>query len=255
MSAVTSYYYDAQLKRYLLQFMSIFADMQVSVGRNADNEPRLIKVPIYGASKDRVVAALKSDNTQNSPIRLPAMSAWMINIDQSPETRKGSSVNRRQTYMPSQGLFPNDISVVEQRMPAPYKTQFELTIWASNTDQLHQLLEQIMMIFNPQLQIQTSDEPFDWQKITQVELIDIQNDENMEAGADRRMSKQTLRFEVPIWIGVPANIHKQYVKDIFMRVSAVSQDVNTNAEILADLDGSGEPYELNISIDTIEGIE
>lgn len=255
MAAVRQYYYDAQLKRYLLQFMSVFADMQVSVGRDEKNEPRLIKVPVYGASKDRVVASIKSDNTQNKPIRLPAMSAWIMNIDQAPDLRKGSAGVRRQTFMPTGGIFPDDISVAEQRMPAPYKVQFELAVWASNTDQLHQILEQIMMIFNPQLQIQTSDEPFDWQKITQVELTDINNDENMDAGGDRRISRQTLTFEVPIWIGVPIDVHQRYVRDIYTRVGLVSQAANTREEIVDELNDQGIPYELNFSLFDIEGIE
>jgi hypothetical protein len=232
--------------------MSVFADMRVTVGRNEDNEPRYVTVPVYGASKDRVVAAIKSENTQNKPIRLPAMSAWFSNIDQAPEMRKGSAGVRRQTYMPNGGLFPDDISVVEQRMPAPYKLNFELSVWASNQDQRHQILEQILMIFNPQIQIQTSDEPFDWAKITQVELIAINNDETVPAGTDRRVTRTNLEFQVPIWISVPTEIHKRYVRDIYVRVAAASQAANTPEKIVSEFDSLGIPYELNFTLDDID---
>ena len=252
MTALRSYYYNYQMRNYLLQFMAVFSDMQVSVGQNEDLSPRLIKVPVYGASKDRVVAAIKSENTQNKPIRLPAMSAWLYGIDQAPDMRKGIGGTRRQSYMPTGGLFPDDISVVEQRQPVPYKAQYELVLWSSNQDHNFQLLEQIMMLFNPQIQIQTSDDGFDWTKITQIELTDIQQDENMDAGGDRRISKTTLRFTMPIWIAAPVDVHQRYIKDIYLRVGAVSSGSVTNEQFVSDLDAQGIPYELKFSVDDVD---
>jgi len=249
MSEISTYYYDGQMKRYLVQFMAIFGDMQISVGKNADLSERLVKVPIYGASKDRVVAAIKSENTQNAPVRLPAMSAWMATIDQAPESRKGIGAVRRKTYMPTGGVFPDDIGVVEQRMPVPYKSQFELTIWTSNTSQMQQILEQIMMLFNPSIQIQTSDEPYDWQKLTTVELVDIQPEENIEPGNDRRVSRYVLRFEIPFWIGVPAKVHNDFVSKIYTRVSAVSDATQSSDAFLADLNDTDQVPELVFDLD------
>jgi hypothetical protein len=246
------FYYNQQLKRYLVQFMAIFAGMQVRTGWTDDKEPRLIRVPIHGASKDRVVAAIKSENTQNKPIRLPTMSAWLTSLDLAPEMRKGVPSSRRNTYMPNGGLFPDDIQVVEQRMPVPYRATFELTVWASNQDQHHQLLEQILMIFNPILQIQTSDDVFDWTKITQVELIGIQPEEMIPAGVDRRVTRSALTFSVPIWISVPADVHQRYVKDIYVRIGAVSQQMETSQEIIDDLDSQEIPYELQFTLDDVD---
>lgn len=252
MSQLGEFYYNEQLKRYLIQFMAIFGGMQVSIGKTGEIEPRTIVVPVYAASKDRVVAAIKSENTQNKPIRLPTMSGWITGIELAPEMRKGTATNRRNTYMPAGGLFPDDISVVEQRMPVPYKITCELSIWASNTDQHNQILEQILMVFNPKLQIQTSDDPFDWTKITQVELISIGLEENLPAGADRRIIRSSLTFEVPIWISVPADVHKRYIRDIYVRIGAVSAAAKSSYDIVAELDSQGIPYELNFSVDDID---
>lgn len=252
MAAMREYWYDHQMKRILTQFMSIFAGMQVRVGKTGNIDPRLISVPVYSASKDRVVAAIKSENTQNKPIRLPTMSAWMTGINLAPEMRKGIPTQRRNTYMPTGGLFPDDISVVQQRMPVPYKATYELSIWSSNTDQHNQIIEQILMIFNPLLQIQTSDEPFDWTKLTTVELTGISLEENMPAGPDRRIIRTSLTFDVPIWISAPADVHQRYVKDIYIRVGAVSQAANNSYDIVAELDAQGIPYELNFSLDNVD---
>lgn len=252
MSALREFWYDHQLKRYLVQFMAIFADMNVQVGWNEDKEPRLAKVPVYAASKDRVVAAIMAENTQNKPIRIPAMSAAIVTPNLAPERRKGVPAQRRHTMMPTGGLFPDDIKVVEQRMPVPYTLDMELTIWASNQDQHYQILEQIMMIFNPILQIQTSDDAFDWTQLTTVELTGIRPEENLPAGADRRLIQTTLTFQVPAYISAPANVHDKYVKDILIRVGAVSQSAETSYDMVAELDAQGIPYELVFSLDDID---
>lgn len=252
MSALKDFYYNHQLKNYLIQFMTIFADMRVELGRRNEADRRQAIVPVYSASKDRVVAAIKSENTQNKPIRLPTMSAHLVNLDLAPERRKGIPNNRRNTFMPAGGLFPDDIGVAEQRMPVPYNATYELSVWASNQDQHYQILEQILMLFNPILQIQTSDEPFDWTKITTVELQGIGLEENFPAGGDRRIIRTTLSFLVPIYLSVPANVHNRYVKDIFVRIGAISQIAETNFDIIAELDAQGIPYELNFSLDDID---
>lgn len=252
MAALREFWYDHQLKRYLIQFMAIFADMNVRVGWNEDKEPRLVKVPVYAASKDRVVGAIKGENTQNKPIRLPAMSAAITNFELAPDRRKGVPVSRRQTYMPTGGLFPDDIKVVEQRMPVPYNLTMELSIWASNQDQHYQIIEQIMMLFNPIIQIQTSDDAFDWTQIVSVELTGIRPEENLPAGADRRVIQTSLEFTVPVYISAPANVHDKYIRDIYIRVGAVSTDAETSYDMVGELDAQGIPYELNFSLDDVD---
>ena len=42
------------------------------------------------------------------------------------------------------GIFPDDLTVVKRAMPVPYDATIELSIYASNTQQMHQMLEQIL---------------------------------------------------------------------------------------------------------------
>ena len=251
MAAIREFYYAEQLKRYNIQFIAIFADWPFQVGWNEDKSPRLAKVPCTFASRDRIVGAIKGENTQNKPIRLPVMSAWHSSIELAPERRKGVPTTRREVFMPTGGLFPDDIEVVEQRMPVPYNLLYELSIWTSNQDQHYQIIEQIMQFFPPHIQIQTSDEPFDWTKVTYVELMDMRLEENMPMGADRRVIQSTLVFRVPIWISVPVDVHKRFIQDIYLRVGAVSQSAETSAQMIADLDAQEIPYELVFSLDDI----
>lgn len=252
MPAQREFYYDQQIRRYLVQFMAIFGGMQVRVGWNEDNEPRLVPIPIANASKDRVVAAIKGENTQNLPIRVPMFSATVTGLSMAPDRRKGVATKRRSTHMPTGGLFPDDIKVVEQRMPVPYDMEVELALWASNQDQHYQMIEQITMIFDPDLVIQATDEIFDWTRLTRVELQDIRFEENVPAGADRRLIQTNMNFVVPIWISVPAEVHQKYVKDIFVRVGAVSTVSTNSFDIIADLDEQGATYQQTFSLDDID---
>ena len=46
---------------------------------------------------------------------------------------------------------------IERLMPVPYTLELKLDIWTSNTKQKLQLLEQLMVLFNPALEIQSTD--------------------------------------------------------------------------------------------------
>lgn len=213
---INNYFYEGQLRSYLLQFCNIFAGLQVMTGKGECNVNEFITVPISVGSKDRVVAAIAAGNTQNKPFSVPSMTAFITSISLS-NTRKGVNTVDRRVYLPQGGVFPDDLKTVVRVMPIPYTMSAELSIYASNTQQLHQILEQILMIFDPVLQIQTSDAAFDWTKITTVELTGINNEENYPPGGDRRILQWTLNFDIPIYISSPIDIKDELVKKIVLR--------------------------------------
>ena len=53
---------------------------------------------------------------------------------------------------------------VEGMMPVPYTLQINVGHGTSNTNQKLQLLEQILVLFNPALEIQSTDNYLDWDK-------------------------------------------------------------------------------------------
>lgn len=259
---LNAYYYNSQLRKYILQFMAIFSGLQVSVGRRKTNdttttedcdgntttepvyeEPRLISVPIQYGGRDRVVASLFAENTQNKVLRLPTMSAMIRGLAFNPQYTAGQKAGTRHTYVPTGGLIPDDIQVVHRIKPVPYTMKMELGVYSSNTDQHFQIMEQILMMFDPQLQIQTNDSLFDWTKITHVMLDDISMDQNYPVGNDRRIIQSTITFTMPIWFSAPAEVKNEFVEKIFARVGAVS-DLSSSEQIIAELDSQGIDYEL-----------
>lgn len=237
---IDSYFYEGQLRSYLVQFCNIFTGLKVQTGKGECGQPEFITVPVVIGSRDRVAAAIQAGNVQNRPFSLPMLAAWMTGLALAPN-RKGVGVVDRRVYLPQGGAYPEDLRVLTRVMPIPYVMGLELAIYASNTHQLHQILEQLLCLFDPILQIQTSDAAFDWTKLTTVELTGINNEENYPPGGDRRVLVWSLTFEVPIYISTPVDVRDELVRKILIQLGDLSGfTVNE-----FDDDGNLVPFEVN----------
>jgi hypothetical protein len=216
---IANYYYEGQIRQYLLQFVSIFHGLKVQTGIGECDLPEFISVPIVVGNKDRVVAALMAGNTHNRSFSLPTMSAYLTGIQPADARRRAPGMVDQRVTMKTGGVFPADLTTVKRVMPVPYDVTIELSIYASNTMQMHQILEQLLVLFNPDLQIQKSDGPFDWTKLTNVTLTEIGNDENYPSGTERRMIVWTLGFSMPIWLGIPMGVKDDLVRKVIVQIA------------------------------------
>jgi hypothetical protein len=246
------YYYTGQIQSYILQFMAIFTGLQVMIGKSATQDERLINVPVMYGHRDRVVASIIAEQTQNKPIRLPTMAAYMRSVDMAENRYAGIGTERRNTYVPVGGLVPDDMRTIHQRRALPINLTMELSIMSSNTKQHLQILEQILPLFDPQLNIQHSDSPFDMTRLTHVKLTGINTDSNYPTGTESRIIQSTLTFEIPAYIDSPSDVRSSIVKKIFLRVGAVASNASfdNNYEIIADLDAQGIDYNEIFDADT-----
>jgi hypothetical protein len=231
---ITSYYYNEQFKRTITQFSSIFSSLQVTTGKREDGEFHVMEVPVRYGSIDRVVAAATNGFNQNKMMTLPVMSTYLLAVDLAPERRKGVGMTGRKTVLPQGGVYPQDLKVLERYMPIPYDLTFELAIYASNMDQMFQILEQILMVFDPTLQIQTNDSAYDWSRQTNVELTSVQQEENYPIGSEKRMIVWTLNFRMETWISPPMELKAELVSRIVMRFGDIS------GFTLGEFDSTGE---------------
>lgn len=216
------YHFDNQLRQYMLQFVAIFAGLKVQTGIGECDVPEFITVPTVIGHKDRVVAALMAGNTKNRVFSLPTMGVHMSAINLSPERRKVQAYIDQRVTMPVGGVYPTDLTVVKRVMPVPYQLELELAIYSSNLQQRDQILEQILVLFNPDLQIQKSDGPFDWTKLTNVELTGINNEENYPASSDKRIIVWTLNFTMPIFLSIPMGVKDDLVRRVMIQISNLS---------------------------------
>jgi hypothetical protein len=214
-----SYFYDEQIRRFLLQFTRIFSGFQIEYGRdeNDPNAAALLRVPIRYGDSSRQAQTILQENSANSLPSTPLMTFYIaaLNYDRPrmQEPYFVSKVNVRQrtydtateTYETTQG----NAFTVERLMPVPYALTLNLDVWTSNTNQKLQLMEQILTLFNPSLEIQSTDNYLDWTSLSVVELESVNwSSRTIPVNTENPIDIATLRFNLPIWISPPAKVKK-----------------------------------------------
>lgn len=216
------HFYDEQIRRYILQFIRMFSGFSVKTGKKMNDgvTDYYIKVPARYGDVSRMAATILKNNSENIVNSAPFIACFIQSVQpdrqrvQEPFFTDSVSVNERK-WDPATGKYINEQGnkySVGRLMPVPYLLNMQVDIWTSNTDQKLQLMEQILVLFNPALEIQHNDNPIDWTTITTVELTDLQwTSRSVPAGIDDQIDIATLYFQIPIWINPPALVTKQNV--------------------------------------------
>jgi|TARA_B100001094_G_scaffold24113_1_gene20366 hypothetical protein len=220
---MAQFWYDQQIRRYLLQFVRIFNGFQVKSGqKNAGGTSSEVykTVPMRYADMSRLVAHVLRGNTENAINSTPFMTCNIANLNVARERRHDPKLVSAQQVQERKYDSMNDqytaelgnTYTVERYMPVPYDLTINVDVWCSNTEQKLQLLEQVLTLFNPTVELQANTNPLDWTNITVVELIDIQwSSRSVPQGVDTQLDIATLIFQVPIWINPPAKVKKQTI--------------------------------------------
>jgi hypothetical protein len=124
-------------------------------------------------------------------------------IDENPESPTyGQTI---EGYANSQG----ENYTVERLMPSPYNLTFCADVWSTNTDQKLQILEQILVLFRPAMEIQTTNNYIDWTSLSYVELTGTTwSSKQIPQGTENDIDISNLTFITPIWISPPAKVKK-----------------------------------------------
>ena len=230
------FFYDEQIRRFLLQFARIFNNFDVEYGRNEEGTNHtLVRVPVKYGDWSRQSQTVIQNNSASFMPSVPMMTFYVSGLDydrpRMQEPYFVSRINVRQrtyddttdTYETTQG----NAFTVERLMPVPYKLTLKLDIWTSNTNQKMQLLEQILTLFNPALEIQSTDNYIDWTSLSVVELQSTQwSSKTIPIGTEDPIDVATLTFALPIWISAPAKVKKLGVVE---RIIASVYDANGDA--------------------------
>lgn len=208
------YFYDRQFERYLLQFMRIFTEINVS-SRLEDGSIELKRIPIIHGAMSRQVANIIKGNSENTMISTPQFSAYIkeVELDAKRRTAPGyvnPIARTERSYDSVTKQYGSDAGnrvTVERLMPVPYRVTFVLDILTSNIKTKMEILEQVLCIFNPMLQLQSNSNAVDWSRLFEVELTRINwSSVNIPVGADDQKEIASLTFEAPIYINPPAKV-------------------------------------------------
>lgn len=226
------YWYDQQISRYLLQLIRIFSGFKVK--EMTTSGPNFNRVPVKYNDSSRQVAHILRNNSENIINSLPMITVGIQSIQlsrprtqepylqdttQVAERRWDSDVNQ---YTSEQG----NLYTTQRYMPVPYDMSIQVDVWSPNTDTKLQILEQIFVIFNPSLQLQSNDNPLDWSNVFEVELTDINwTNRSVPQGTDDPIDIATLTFQVPIWISPPAKVKRQTI------IQKIIADIHSTSSI------------------------
>lgn len=216
------HFYDEQIRRYILQFVRMFSGFSVKTGKKMNDNVTdyYIRVPARYGDVSRMASTILKGNSENIVNSAPFIACWVQSLMpdrqrlQEPFFNDAVSVNERKFDSATNSYTnePGNKYSVKRLMPVPYLLNMQVDVWTSNTDQKLQLLEQMLVLFNPALEIQHNDNPVDWTTITVVEMTDIQwTSRGIPAGVEDQIDIATLTFQIPIWINPPAQVTRQNV--------------------------------------------
>ena len=214
---MAQYFYDAQIRRFILQFIRYFADYQVEFGKDANGNPIYLTVPIRYADTNRAASSILKGNSENTLQNVPMMVVYIDKLNyhrqhiQDPTFIEKRSIRERATDPLTGELktYQKNALTIERIMPVPYKLDLKLDIYTSNIEQKLQLLEQIAVLFNPSLEIQSTENYLDWTSLSWIMLTDVNfSSRTIPVGTDDPIDIATLSFEIPIYITAPAKVKK-----------------------------------------------
>ena len=213
-----NYFYDEQIRKYILQFIRLFGGFAVKMGQNEVGEDIFQRVPARYGDIDRQVAHIIKENSENTIPTIPFLSCYVTDFSMNADRRRNPvfedtvSVYEKK-YDKETQAYTSELGnrySIDRSMPVPYDMAMQVDLWTSSTEQKLQLMEQILVLYNPSLNIYTSDNPFDWSSLSYVELSDVTwSNRTVPVGTEDEIDIASLVFTMPIHISPPANLRRQ----------------------------------------------
>jgi hypothetical protein len=227
------HFYDGQIRRYATQMMRVLSNFPV-----IDGDGQTKEVPVMYGDLTRQVANIIRENSENKLPSAPRIAVYITGLELDKDRLTDATYTRKvnireRAYDEDTKEYLNQEGknyTVERLIPTPYILRINADIWASNTDQKLQLLEQILVLFNPSLNIHTTNNPFDWTSLSYVELTNMTwSVRSVPSGVDEIIDVSTLQFELPIFISPPVKVQKQtLIHTILNNINQVD-DVNLDS--------------------------
>ena len=211
------HFYDGQIRKFLTQFIRILSNFSVETGKGKDDTVTLRQVPVVYGDMTRQVANIIRQNSENALQYAPRIAAYVRELNYDRERMQNpyhieKQHLRERNYNETTEHYDNKLGAgytVEKVMPSPFRLEVTADIWTTNTDQKLQIMEQILYLFNPDFEIQKTDNYLDWTSLSYVELTSVTfSSRTIPIGADTEIDVATLTFSMPIWLSPPVKVSK-----------------------------------------------
>ena len=217
---MAQYFYDQQIRRFLIQFARIFSDWNVTKGKDPAGNDIIVRVPIQYGDPSRQAAVVQANNSPSSLPSAPLVTYYITGLEydqkrtQDPyfidkvNIRQRSFNQTTQSYEQTQG----QAFTVERVMPVPYTLRISVDFWTSNYQQKLELIEQIGVLFNPSMELQSTDNFIDWTSLSVVYQDGLTfSSRSIPQGSGNPIDILNWKFYMPIWLSTSAKVTKMGV--------------------------------------------
>ena len=217
---MAAFFYDNQVRRFLIQFGKIFSNWQVTKGKDPNGNEILVRVPVMYGDSSRQAATIIANNSASNLPSAPLITYYITGLEydqkrtQDPtfidkiQVRQRSYNAETQSYETVQG----QAFTVERLMPVPYTLRMSVDLWTTNYNQKLQIIEQLGTLFNPSLEIQSTDNFIDWTSLSVVYQDGLTfSSRVIPQGSGNPIDVLSWKFYMPIWISNAAKLKKMGV--------------------------------------------
>lgn len=217
---MAQFFYDNQIRRFLIQFAKIFSNWQVTRGKDPNGNDILVRVPIMYGDSSRQAATIIANNSASNLPTAPMITYYISGVEydqkrtQDPwfvdkvNVRQRAYNQETQSYETTQG----QAFTIERLMPVPYTLRVSVDFWTTNYQQKLEIFEQLATLFNPALEIQSTDNFVDWTSLSVVFQDGITfSSRSIPQGTNNPIDIMTWKFYMPIWISTSSKLKKMGV--------------------------------------------
>lgn len=228
MALLQEHFYHKTIALLTGVFGSVFDEIKLK-----RNDGTVITVPIAYAVK-RKYNVRNDQNPDPNAVRykmqLPRMSFKIVGIQRDPERIANK------LYPLVENVDRSQVSELKsQYNRVPFKFTYMLSVKTKNIDDMLQIMEQILVSFNPSLRVTVKDNPdLDFGSSITIKLLDSGMDDISEGSFEgEEVLESNMQFELEGWLYMPTRNSKVITKVV----------VN-----LFDLGDPGEPLETLIEV-------
>ncbi len=217
---MAQYFYDNQIRRFLIQFAKIFSNWYVTKGKDPNGNDILVRVPIMYGDSSRQASTIIANNSASNLPSAPLITYYINSLEynqrwtQDPTFVDKINVRQRaynqesQSYETTQG----QAFTVERLMPVPYTLKITVDFWTTNYNQKLEIIEQLGTLFNPALELQSTDNFVDWTSLSAVFQDGLTfTSRSIPQGTGNPIDVMTWKFYMPIWITTSSKLKKMGV--------------------------------------------
>jgi hypothetical protein len=214
---MAKFFYDNQIRRFLIQFAKIFSNWEVTKGKDPAGHDILVRVPVMYGDSSRQASTIIANNSASNLPSAPLITYYISGLEydqrrtQDPtyidniSVRQRSYNNETQSYETVQG----QAFTIERQMPVPYTLRITVDFWTTNYNQKLELIEQLGTLFNPALEIQSTDNFIDWTSLSVVYQDGLTfSSRSIPQGTGNPIDVLSWKFYMPIWLSTAAKLKK-----------------------------------------------